>query len=208
MRITFSGRVYPTMLKGVLKTELAQLLGKEETSRALKAADTEYESVLDRTPDLGGDKNPFLSTLYIGAYAVALYKQIKGQVSLNALESMVANGINGLDIVKKLAGKTDYLSKTHAEKERENAAWLDNHPCEGGWAFSVEQADGKVLKLHYRACGLLEMVKRENVAELAPVLCRVDSLTYGLSGFRMRATKTLAAGDGLCEITIERNPGT
>lgn len=202
--MTMSGRVMPSMMKGTLKTELRKLISVEETDRALKMADREYEGIVERTPDIGGDKNPFLSTLYVGAYAVAVYKAVKGQITVKQLEELIVDGMGSLDMLKKLAGKTDYLSAQHVKKERENAAWLEAHPGQGNWAFSVESADEKALRLCYRSCGLYEMVKREGVPEVALVLCRTDKLIYGLSGHKMVQEKSFEDGDGVCRISIQR----
>lgn len=204
MRMTLSGRMIPTVMKPVLKTELKKLIAAEEAGAALKGADRAYEAVIDRTPDIGGDKNPFLTTLYIGAYAVALYQQLKGRVSVAALEEMVVEGMQNLDIIKKLAGRTDYLSAEHVEKQREEAAWLKAHPSPASWDYSVQSADDQSLRLCFTRCGLYEMVKREGVPEVAPLLCRTDALVYGLSGFTMQAHTTLAEGGPACDLVIKR----
>ena len=195
----------PMMMKAALKSELNKLMASFKVEAALKAADREYEGIIARTPNIGGDKNPFLSTLYVGAYAVAVYKMIKGDVTVEALGDMIADALNRLDLVKKLAGKTDYLSPEHVEKERENARWLDAHTALGNWAYTVEGADENALVLCYRSCGLYEMVKREKVPEVAPVLCRTDKMIYGLSGYEAAQEKSFEDGGGTCVIRVQRS---
>ena len=205
MKMTLSGRMMPVMMKGALKTELGKLIAVEQVDAALKSADREYEGIIARAPDIGGDKNPFLSTLYVGAYAVAVYKAVKGMMTIQQLGDLIADALGRLEIVKKLAGKRDYLSPKHVEKERENACWLDAHAVQGNWAYSVQRADENGLTLCYRSCGLYEMVKRENMPEAAPVLCRTDRLIYGLSGHEAMQEKSFENGDGFCLLRIRRS---
>lgn len=195
----------PMMMKAALKNELNKLMTPARVDAALKAADSEYEGIVERTPDIGGDKNPFLSTLYVGAYAVAVYKMVKNEVTLQQLGDLISDGLNRLDIIKRLAGRTDYLSPDHVKKEQENVRWLEAHAAEGNWMYRVQDANENEMTLCYRSCGLYEMVKRENVQEIASVLCRTDKLIYGLSGYEAVQNKRFEDGDGACVLQIRRS---
>jgi len=68
MEYTIIGKVFPIILKNIVKKELKKYFTNIEIKDIIKNTKTEYKNIINRTPNMGGNKNYYIGIMYLGIY--------------------------------------------------------------------------------------------------------------------------------------------
>ncbi len=207
MEVTLMGRLTPAVFGRIVKTQLADTYTKTELRQILSAAKKEYKAILARIPPMGGTQNMMIGNMYQGAYALALYRQIRGKVSLEQYQQYILDGMRGSAMVKKRASKVDMFSDATRKRFADGADWAkqnrETYPWT--WQFTVSGGnDDSDFYVTFTNCGLCHLLKTEGLPELTPLLCETDYVTVEMAGARLTRTKTLAEGAECCDFVYQR----
>lgn len=207
MKVNIITYVYPYILKNVVKTQLNKYYAKTELTKIMKRTTNCYFKIVKRSPDIGGNKNIFLSSYLMGAYLIALYKNTKDTINIIEFDQMIANGLNNFDFMKKQMSKVDLLSIKYKDKVERAGEWCDynkdNYPT--NWLVSVKDKENSSLThIVFTCCGLCALGERENVPEIIPSLCATDYITMSFANCRLERPTTLGKGDKCCDFYITK----
>lgn len=207
MKLSLMGRVYPLVMKRLVKKQLLKQFDKDYIDTVLGKVHLLYKQIIKRTSDLGGNENIFIKNIYMGSYIIAFYKTTKDKISFPELDRIIADGLDGFTLLKRKMSKADLSSNTYRRKLQKAAAWTqqNRNKYPGNWLLSVPdhiKSDG--VYYEFAQCGLCTLCRQEGASELTPLLCKTDYLTIGFSGCKLTRTKTLANGDTCCDFWIHR----
>ena len=170
------------------------------------------EDLFSRLPYVGGDDSPYMSLMFQSAQTIALYKAVK---SFNLSNREIGKLI--YDIAEKYAQsipsiKKWFYRKAFFSKKMKNywRKWSNKSlKREYSENWVAEFKEGKELEYNYGfdflECGCLKLIKKEGGAEIAPYVCLCDYARMKAIGIGFRRTKTLAAGDELCDFRFSKS---
>lgn len=198
---------YPYILKRVVNTQLQKYYAKTELEKIMKRTANGYFKVLKRAPEIGGNRNIFLSSYLMGAYLISLYKNTKDRININEFDKIIADGLNNFNFMKKQMRKTDLLSIKYKEKIEKAGRWCndnkDKYPT--NWLVSVKDKENNNLThIVFTRCGLCTLCNKENVPELTPSLCATDYITMSFADCKLERPATLGKGNQYCDFYITR----
>jgi hypothetical protein len=194
-------------MKSVIKKQLLLHYSKMEVKNILSETNKEYVNVIRRAPDIGGNKNVYLSTYLMGAYLIALYKKVRTELSLDQMNEIISLGLNDFSYMKKMMRKYDLLSSEYKQKVYKAGLWLeenrDKYPT--NWLVSVKEIDNADLThIVFERCGLYALCKNEEVPEFTSCLCMTDYITMSFANCNLERPTTLGSGDNCCDFYITR----
>lgn len=202
-----AARIYPIIMKSVVKKQLSVHYINTEVKIILSATNQEYIKVIRRAPNIGGNKNIFLSSYLMGAYLIALYKNVRNKLSLEQMNELISNGLNEFFYMKKMMQKNDLLSAKYKMKIRNAGYWCeenkDMYPT--NWLVSAKEISNvNLTHIVFTRCGLCALCKNEEVPEFTPCLCMTDYITMGFANCNLERPTTLGNGDNCCDFYITR----
>jgi hypothetical protein len=163
MEMTMTGRLYPTVLSGIVKQQLNGVYTKAEVRRIVSATKKEYEAIVARTPLMGGAENMMINNMYLGAFLIALYRQIRGEVSLEQYQRIILDAMKQSALVKKNSADADIFSDAQRQRYAEMAKWSarneEKYPWTWQFTFTVAP-DEEHIYLTFTRCGCAGCARR------------------------------------------------
>lgn len=207
MKIIAIAYAYPFIMKHVVKSQLNKYFHKAHIQKLMKKTTIDYIQIVKSAPDIGGNKNIFMSSYLMGAYLISLYKNTKDTISLDEFDKLVADGLNDFEFMKKQMQKQDLLSQEYKDKVEKAGSWCyenkDKYPT--NWLVSVkDKENSKLTHIEFTRCGLCTLCEKENVPELTPSLCATDYITMSFADCKLERPTTLGKGDKCCDFYITR----
>lgn len=207
MQQSLQSRLYPIVLRKVVKEKLTPYYSEKEFRKLYKKIKKEYFGVIKRFPDIGGSHNFFTVNIYLGGYLVAVYKKTKDRVTLDEFEQFVLDSLNSVTFLKKKMEKQDFLGKEYRKTLKKVSKWCQDHEKEypDNWQFTVLPSKKEdELCFQFNRCGLVKLCQKEGVPEVNRVLCQTDFVTYGYAGVKLERNETLAQGDERCLFVVTK----
>lgn len=207
MKMTIMAYAYPFILQGVVKEQLYRYYSKDETRDLTKKFHKEYRLIVRRSPDIGGNRNSFISSYLMGAYLIAVYKITKDKLTLGDLDLIISMGLNNFEFMKKKMKKKDLLSAGYKNKIEQAGEWCrknsDKYPT--NWQVEVRHIENPDLtNIVFTKCGLCTMCKNEGVPEFISSLCATDYITMSFANCKLERPTTLGRGDICCDFYITK----
>lgn len=207
MKITVTVRIYPFIMRSVVKKQLSVYYPDKEVKKILVPTNKEYLEVVKRAPTIGGSRNMFLSSYLMGAYLIALYKNVRNKLSLEQMNELISNGLNEFSYMKKMMQKEDLLSSKYKQKIRKAGIWCeenkDVYPT--NWLVQVKEMDNvNLTHIVFTRCGLCALCQKEGIPEFTPCLCMTDYITMSFANCKLERPTTLGKGDTCCDFYITR----
>jgi len=196
------GFFYPIILSKVVKSELANYYSKFEITKILFNTRREYNAIIKRIPPMGGDENLMIKNMYLGAYLIALYRQIKDKVTLSEYKKFTMDGLRKSDFLRDKISRINYLEKRYQDNLARCAEWSENNKDKYPWTWQFTTESNPEIpefRIYFTNCGLYNLCIAENISELNPILCETDFVMAEMAGCTFSRTKTLADGDDCCD---------
>lgn len=207
MKKTFSEKLIwfamvPTISE-YLKSEFKELNIKE----VIRISKNNYNSILERTPDIGSfKKNPLRICLSGGIVWIAVFnamKELNFNMSNEQFGEMVIKTSNAPIIKKFCEMKKPFNNKFQKKKILKDKVSNEISSSSFNWKTeTIQGRDADEYVINYHKCGLCALVKQENCKELLPYMCAMDYISIEQMGGVLTRTKTLARGDKLCNFYI------
>lgn len=208
MEYTISGRLLPVILNNAIKKALKKYYDNREIKGIIKKTREEYLCIIKRTPAMGGNKNGYITIMYLGAYFIGLYKNTQEKISLEDFNELIQNGLNNCFLLKTKMKKVDYSGKKYKEKIHKNSKWAKENQIKFPWTWQMqipENQNTNELYYEFTQCGLCKLCDKENTPEIMDLMCNIDYLLLSFSNFKLIRTKTLAQGNNCCDFRIVKN---
>lgn len=207
MKTTLTVHIYPLIMVSILKKPLHQYYSTSEVKSVFSSTNTEYKNVVRRAPEIGGKKNIYFSSYLMGAYLIALYKNVKDKLSLEQMNDIISNGLNEFILLKKKMQKKDLLSSEYKQKINNAGLWMaenkEKYPT--NWLVEVQDKNNiDLTHIVFKRCGLCALCTNEAVPEFAPCLCATDYITMSFANCNLERPTTLSKGDNCCDFFITR----
>ena len=198
-------KLYPIVLKRIVKKELNAYYPAKLLLPILAETKKEYISILERTPAMGGSANAFINNMYLGAYLIALYKQIKDKVTIEEFRKIINQGLENFRFLKIKARKSNYFTPEALQKKKMEAEWAVENKERYPWTWQLDIPNGKKpdgLYFEFKNCGLCHLCSAEGIPELTPLMCDTDYKMLEIAGCHLERTSTLAEGADCCDFWI------
>jgi len=208
MEYTIIGKIYPIILNNVVKNELKHHYKNNEIKEIIKKTKNEYLNIILRTPKMGGNKNIYIGNMYLGAYLIGLYKNIKEKISIERYNDMIQNGLKNFlkkNYILLKMKSVNYLSEKYKRKLYKRTKWARENETKYPWNWQIripEKQKDSGIYYEFTQCGLCKLFIAENVPELTYILCNTDYLVFSFGGYKLIRTETLAQGDECCDFWI------
>jgi len=207
MEYTIMANIYPIILNNVVKRELGKYYKNNDIKKLVKCTKIEYFNIINRTPNMGGNKNYYIANMYLGAYLIGLYKNIKEKISLDKYNELIENGFKNSRLLKFKMKRVNYLTTKYQENLFKRTKWAKDNKTKYPWAWQIRIPENKNcdgIYFEFTQCGLCKLCINENVPELTQLMCNTDYLSFSLAGFKLIRTKTLAVGNEYCDFLISK----
>lgn len=200
--------LFPMAMKGTFKKYLLKKFHRVDVEILIRLSGKEFKSILKRAPDVGGNENLFITNYYIGAYLIALYKNIRDKLSIDDFNRMIADVLHDSAVIKTKMKNQDLLSLKFKNRMINAGIWCeknkDIYPT--NWLVSVEdEMNPELTHLIFTRCGLDGLCKSEDVLEFLPSLCAIDYITMSFAKCNLERPSTIGNGDGYCNFYITPN---
>ncbi len=191
------GWAFDKVMKDYYKTHDFALNGKNIRRETLK----EYRSIIERTPGVG--KSPLASSLVGACYFVALIKTVPDMTSAKFDEINFYIWSSSLMVkVFLLVKKQGILFKESImNKKVEAGIASQDQDLEMGWKYTFEKGHDEYW-CTYTKCGICRLCEREDVAQYASCMCKMDYPMLALQGGTLYRTCTLANGQDYCDFHV------
>jgi hypothetical protein len=202
MEMTVMGKIYPTILNGIMKEQLESMYDETEIQRIESAARKDYEAIVARTPLLGGSKNWMINNMYLGTFFIALYRQINDKVSMEQYRQVITISMERSDLAKKMVTRGDVFSEAQQQRYAELSKWAEQNKeaYPWNWQFTISpEPNHDCVYLTFTNCALCRLCEAEGLPELTPLLCESDFVMADMMGCTLTRTKTLAEGADCCD---------
>lgn len=181
-------------------------LGKSAAATVAADARADFEALMTAVPYVGDPSWPLPSTLIGSAVALSYYRALQknGVGKDDAIALVRAQGPASLKAVPparlKAEGAAQFTEQWYA-MQRKVAPYSQMKQYPGDWVYSfVEGVPGKFdWGWDFTECGILKFYTAQGAAELTPSLCVQDFYASEAQGTGLQRTRTLAAGDTVCD---------
>ena len=165
----------------------------------------EYKAIVARTPSVGPvRKNLFATTMYAGAFFIALYKAVPGGMDPEVIRGLVRE-VSYSPLMRATKEGKSAFTDNMIRSRTEQAAWsrehIDEYPMNWYWYFEAVPGKEEYYITH-KQCGICKLCAQEGCADVARYLCAMDYYTFELQGAVLDRTKTLAFGDDECNFHL------
>ena len=168
-----------------------------------------YQFILNDLPYIGGDDNNCTGFLLQGAQGMAIidiFTELglpKEQIG-DLIYRMTEESFRKMNPIKKAIAKKVFVSKKRIEKliEAGNVSQKKEYP--ENWVYQAGWGNGKdlVYTNTYYECGICKFFKSRGYDDYIPYLCKTDYAVFDAFGLELRRTKTIGAGDDICNFKI------
>lgn len=205
MKMNISSYVYEIILQSHVKDQLCKYYSKDNIKELVKKVHKEYRAIVRRSPDIGGNKNIFISSYLMGAYLIAVYKNTKDKLSIADWNKIISDVLNNFKFIKKRMKKVDLLSVNYKNKIIQAGEWCkknkDKYPI--NWQVEVKNKENSNLThIVFTKCGLCILCKKEGVPEFTASLCKTDYITMSFANCKLERPTTLEKGNNCCDFYI------
>ncbi|MFX0146855.1 MAG: L-2-amino-thiazoline-4-carboxylic acid hydrolase [Candidatus Hodarchaeota archaeon] len=198
----------------IAKDILAERFIESKSEALMIQMRKEYEDILTKMTDIGGSKNPFISTLTTKVSLLAMfrilekegytyreigefsntYKEIETKKEMERVEK---SGGNLLDIIFSDA----YIKplKRHCEISQKR-----KYPDDWVMQFVDGTNEEFDFGLNVSECGILKAYKKLGAERYVPFACLLDFAYAHILGFGFSRTKTIANGASGCDHRFTR----
>jgi hypothetical protein len=192
------------------RPKIEELLGAENYDRCCTAMRREYEEFAPRLPAFDGKSNR--SNFYANApFMLSLYRTLLGEFTCGQDEALdMLSQITNFKVRKDFeenqpitrffmsrVAKSEFIRKLTLTRFE----WEDE---EYGWASEFPESDAYIAADVTR-CGLVDWYTDQGVPEIAPIACEGDFVwAEFMTGLELKRTKTIAAGDDVCDFRYVR----
>ena len=186
------------------RLKIEELLGAGNYDRCCGAMLAAYDEFAPNLPAITGQKNR--DTFYASApFMLSLYRALLGEFAFaqeSALELL--SQITGYKVRKdwETRAVTRFVMSRAAESEFmrkltiKGFEWEDE---EYGWAAEFPESEAYIA-VDITRCGLVKWFTEQGVPEIARIACEGDYVwAEFMTGLELVRTKTLAAGDDVCD---------
>lgn len=205
--MTMMAYAYPMILQSVVKNQLCRYYSKDDIKDLVKKIHNKYREIVRRSPDIGGNKNLFISSYLMGAYLIAVYKNTKDKLTLADLDKIISEGLSNFEFMKKRMKKEDLLSISYKNKISQAGEWCkknkDKYPT--NWYVEVKDKENSDLThIVFTKCALCFLCEKEGVPEFISTLCATDYITMSFANCKLERPTTLGKGNNCCDFYITR----
>lgn len=175
-------------------------------------AGEEFEKLLPRMPDIGGEGNIMLKFLLYTSCVLPIAKILKreGVCTMEIGQVLFEMSEAAYEMIPKfLRGKLrrDYTSPRTMEQWRRRALESQRRKYPGDWVVNFIEGDEQHLfRLEVTECALVKFWREQGLEELVPYLCLADWAYWRIMGINARRTTTLADGGPVCDYNYLRGP--
>ncbi len=185
---------------------LAARFGAGTARDVTRQAAFNFQELLPRLPDVGGEKNLDVQYLPIAAWYLAYYPPMRshGQTAEDVGRMLYDLNAQELEQIPKdhaLAEGMRLFSPSSLERLARWAAWTQKREHPANWVASFIPGDRRDFDFgyDYTECALVKFFRAHQASELAPYVCLNDFLKSRTYGTGLRRTQTLAQGDPRCD---------
>lgn len=167
-----------------------------------------YRKMIDRTPDIGSLKENSLRICQAaGMLWLSFYEATEGKMSEERFAGVVNASMNAPLVKASFTSKGKSAFTLKAQKKRADNAARGNAAPGGDFNWNTEVIlgrDADEYTILYHQCGLCALGKQEELPQMVPYMCAVDTMSFDWMGGRLTRTQTLASGGELCDFYICR----
>ena len=192
MKYDIMGKIYGTVLDGIIKEKLPDKAQRKEIKR-------KYKEVIERADDIGGSRNNLIASYFLAAYFIAMNRTTDLTPEENI--AIMNVGMRNSKLVKTLMGDSKgYFSEKKMQFRREWAKETHKRKYKNDWVVDVlEKTDDYEFGLDYTECGVCKLCRDEGCPELAKYICSLDYMLVEIMGVGLKRTMTLAEGYEKCD---------
>jgi hypothetical protein len=206
MKMTFVGRLLPFTMGKITNKYLSEYYSVKEIRKIVTSAKADYKAIVKRTPDMGGKANIMLANMFIGAYLIALYRQVRDKISLEAFGKIIEDGCR--DLAAKRSAGFDFFGEDNRKRFNDGMKWADENGEKYPWIWQFKLFDDKErdgVRIVFTRCGLCKLCAAEGLPELTSLLCATDYMTAEMMGVKLEREKMLSTGDDCCDFLYLKN---
>ncbi|MGQ9684176.1 MAG: L-2-amino-thiazoline-4-carboxylic acid hydrolase [Anaerolineae bacterium] len=188
---------------------MEELLGTEGYWRCCAAMLREYDGFAVHLPLLR-DRNNRRQFFGNVPFMLSLYRALRGEFALNQEEALRLLSSISAYKVRKEYERAPWLRFLMARLGRNRLfnrlglLQVQYRPEEYGWAATYPVTSAEIA-FDMTRCGLVDWFRDRGAPEIAPIACEGDYIAAELlPGLRFIRTKTLAAGDAICDFRYVR----
>lgn len=178
------------------------------SDKIMKNAKKKYKEIIGMIPPFG--KNDILLVnLLSAATAAAVYLSLPKKPSVAQMKEYYEKSMDNNVVMRFVLKNTDNFSAGHQKKLAKEAALSQNAVNPYTWRYQF--IPGKTLNTFdaiFDKCGICELFKVLNIAEITPALCAYD---YGMAKHTntiFTREFTLASGGAVCDCHYRKNRNT
>jgi len=171
----------------------------------------QFETLLPKLPDVGGDKNWDTQFIPIAAWYVALYKPMmevgkKAEDVGKLVYELNLIGLRAMTKEKAADEQEKMFSREQLDRMQKWADWTQKREYPANWVARFIPGDGKEFDFgyDYLECGLVKYFRSKGVPELAPYVCLNDFTNSAALGTGLYRTRTIAQGDAVCNFRYKK----
>jgi len=185
--------------------------GADRASAIAQEALGNFDALLPKFPDVGGENNWDTPFIPVAGWYVALYGPLR---SAGKTAEDVGRLVYDMYRHELAATPKEPLIKEGEELFRQEtlasmeqwAEWTQKRDHAGNWVAEFVRGDGREFDYgyDYTECGAVKFFRSQGVPELAPYMCLNDFLKSAALASGLHRTKTLAQGDDICDFRYKK----
>lgn len=186
-------------------------LGPERVMKISRDALARFEDLLPGLPDVGGDRNLISYLIPVAAWYVALYGSVRQYGKTAEDTGKMLYDLDELEFKatpepQKAMMSQRLFSPKYIAMFKEWATWTKKREYPANWVAEFIEGRGGDFDYgcDYTECALVKYVTARGVPELAPYICLADFPSSRAYNSGLVRTKTIAAGDGVCNFRYKK----
>lgn len=195
------------------RRELVRRYGEAAATRLEEATGREYAALLPRTPRFPGRLNLFNWVMGFNALIVAMFKAMAAdgrtaEESARVLYAVAEDQHGKVPRVFRWVARQVFFSRPFLRLARQSARRVRGHP--GGWDIDYEAEPGRPGAWAFTCsrCGVVDYLRANGAADLAPYCNYVDYLQSKTFALGMRNPSTIGCGSPVCRESFQRGRAT
>jgi hypothetical protein len=193
--------------QSIWKTEF----GAERASAMAQEALGNFETLLAKFPDVGGERNWDTQFIPVAGWYVALYGPMKsaGKTAEDVgrlVYEMYRHELAATPREQTVKEGEDLFREEPLASMQQWAEWTQKRDYADNWVAEFVRGDGQEFDFgyNYSECGAVKFFRSQGVPELAPYMCLSDFLKSAALDSGLRRTKTLGQGDDVCDFRYKK----
>lgn len=176
----------------------------QKTEYWLNEAKKTFIELIPNIPDIGGHDNIMLPFLTYSSVLMPIAKILKNErfdtrIIGQAIFEMMEGIYNRIPMKNRLILNREYYLDSNIDKWRKHAEESHKKKYDGDWVLNFIKGKNNFLYgLDMTECALFKFWKSQDLEELVPYLCLMDWAYWKTVGIRVKRTKTIANGGGIC----------